>query len=116
MKIMGISGTVLGVVALMMGLYLHFVIAPAAYAADLNWEMANSLGNDNYYGSLQQMVDRAALDAKTDFGIIVMGAGLLAFLVSLVPAIKKQKIAWIGVGLGLGVFFLGAAYGTHMFS
>jgi hypothetical protein len=53
---------------------------------------------------------------KTDLGIGVMFAGILGFLLSIFPAIKKQKIAWIGVLTGLVAFVIGAAFGTHMFS
>jgi len=56
------------------------------------------------------------MSAATDFGAVVMLVGLLAFLLSIIPAIKKQNIAWSGVGLGAIKFFLGATYGTHMFS
>ncbi|PWL31510.1 MAG: hypothetical protein DCO96_04735 [Fluviicola sp. XM-24bin1] len=113
MKILGIIGTIVGAIAGILGGYLQFVLVPAADIAESRWRMATS---DAYFGSLEHQLDMSTMSAATDFGVIVMGAGLLAFLLSIVPAIKKQKIAWIGVGLGVIMFFLGAAHGTHMFS
>ena len=45
---------------------------------------------------------------------IAMGG--IAILLSLYPAIKKSKMGLIGITLGVISFFIGAAYGTHMFS
>ena len=42
--------------------------------------------------------------------------GGIAVLLSLYPAIKKSKMGLIGMSLGIISFFIGAAYGTHMFS
>lgn len=113
MKILGIIGTVAGALAAILGVYLQFVLVPAAEIAESSW---TSNTDEMYFGSAQHHLDMATMEAATDFGAVVMFAGLLAFLLSIVPAIKKQKIAWIGVGLGVIMFFLGAAHGTHMFS
>lgn len=112
MKILGIIGTSLGIIAAISGAYLQFSLIPAAKTADRNIDSYGSM----YFGSPQHHLDIAAVSAKTDFAIVVMGIGLLSFLLSIVPAIKKQKLAWIGVGIGIVTFFLGAAHGTHMFS
>ncbi|MDC1266541.1 hypothetical protein N8Z75_01045 [Crocinitomicaceae bacterium] len=53
---------------------------------------------------------------RTFFGQLSLLLGGMAFLVSIFPAIKKNKFAIIGASLGLISFFIGAAYGTHMFS
>lgn len=113
MKILGLIGTIFGAIAGILGGYLQFVIIPEYEIADARW---TSHLDESYYGSLQHQMDMATIEGKTDFAVIVMGVGLLAFLLSIVPAIKKQHIAWIGVGLGAIMFFLGAAHGTHMFS
>lgn len=113
MKILGIIGTIFGAIAGLLGGYLQFVLVPAGEIAESRWTGSNDL---SYLGSVEHRLDMATMEAVTDFGVIVMGVGLLAFLLSIVPAIKKQKIAWIGVGLGVIMFFLGAAHGTHMFS
>jgi uncharacterized membrane protein YbaN (DUF454 family) len=116
MKALGLIGMILGILAMGLGIYLVFVVADAASAARMADDLGPTLYGDAYYGSPMHMINRSAMDFKTDFGIIVMGAGLVAFLASIVPAIKKQTIAWVGLGLGLISFFIGAAYGTHMFS
>jgi hypothetical protein len=71
---------------------------------------------ESFYGSAEQARLWEIADFGTNFAIGVMGLGLLAFIVSIIPAIKKEKIAWIGVGLSLVGFLIGAGYGTHMFS
>ena len=116
MKILGIIGTSLGIIAAISGAYLQFSLIPAAITADRNIDRAIDSYGSMYFGSPQHHLDIAAMSAKTDFAIVVMGIGLLSFLLSIVPAIKKQKLAWIGVGIGIVTFFLGAAHGTHMFS
>lgn len=113
MKALGIIGTIIGAIAGLLGAYLQFAVVPAAAIAESNWAADHP---ESYYGSIEHQLDMSAMEAATDFGIIVMFAGLLAVLLSIVPAIKKQKIAWVGVVLGLIAFFIGAAHGTHMFS
>jgi ABC-type antimicrobial peptide transport system permease subunit len=113
MKILGLIGTIVGAIAGILGGYLQFVLVPEAELADAR---ASSFLNETYFGSLQHQMDMATVSDMRDFGAMVMFAGLLAFLLSIFPAIKKQNIAWIGVVLGVLMFFLGAAHGTHMFS
>ena len=113
MKTLAIIGTIIGIVAIGAGLYLQFFVADAAAIAE-----ANFLGDHDlsWYGSAEHTAVMDAMNWKIDLGIGVMFTGILAFLLSIIPAIKKQKIAWIGVLTGLGAFVIGAAYGTHMFS
>lgn len=113
MRILGIIGTVTGGLAAILGIYLQFVLVPAAAIANSSW---TNNTDESYYQSAQHHMDMSTMSAAVDFGIVVMAAGLLAFLLSIVPAVKKVSIAWIGVGLGVITFFLGAAHGTHMFS
>lgn len=76
MKILGIIGTIVGAIAGILGGYLQFVLVPAADIAESRWRMATS---DAYFGSLEHQLDMSTMSAATDFGVIVMGAGLLAF-------------------------------------
>lgn len=115
MKILGIIGVVVGVLAVIMGAYLHFAIAPAADLAETVINLETSL-SETYYGSAEHVLQRTIMGAKTDIGEYTLLVGGIAFLLSFVPAIKKQNFAWIGVVLGLIGLFIGAAYGTHMFS
>ena len=115
MKVLGIIGVIVGVAAILMGCYLQFAVAPEALIADAADEVGMLLG-DSYYGTPQQILNQTAMEAKTDVGEYTLLAGGIAFLLSIVPAVKKQKIAWVGVVCGLFALFIGAAYGTHMFS
>lgn len=116
MKKLGIIGFVFGLLAMVLGLYLQLSLVPAAAAADANWQLAIEVTNDAYFGSLMHQTDMAIMDAKTDFAVIVMCSGILALLLSILPAIRKIRIAWVGVILGFAMTFVGAMYGTHMFS
>lgn len=114
MKILGKIGFGVSVIALLMGAYLQFFIAPAASSADVRME--SSMSNDAYWGSLDMQMDQALKDAQVDFGMIVLFVGILSFLLCIIPAIKKQKIGIIGAILSLITLLIGAMYGTHMFS
>lgn len=116
MKILGIIGTSLGAVAAAMAGYLQFVLSSKAAAADKAIEIQREVIGDSFYGSAEHMQLLNDADATVDFGIYVLLIGGIAVVVSIVPAIKKISVAWIGVALGLISFFIGAAYGTHMFS
>ena len=113
MKTLAIIGTTLGAIAALLGIYLQFVLVEAASIARSRW---TNVFDESYYGSVEHQSDMAAMSAVIDFGVVVMATGLLAFLLSIIPAIKKKGIAWIGVILGVITFILGAAHGTHMFS
>jgi len=120
MKILGIIGAALGVIAILFAFYYIGVIVPAANDADVAIEafIANSSysAESNPYDSPIYRELWTKRDMKVDYGEYLMLTGILAFLLSIVPAFKKRKIAWIGVGLGLVSLFIGAAYGTHMLS
>lgn len=114
MKILGIIGVVVGIVALLMGVYLEFSVAPAADSAALSDEIMSR--GDAYWGSAAHVLNTNLMDAKLTIGQYTLLVGGGALLLSIVPAIKKQKIAWIGVVCGLFALLIGAAYGTHLFS
>lgn len=116
MKILGLIGTAIAGVAAVMAGYLHFVVAENSAIADRKIDaLADMFGGEAYRSSeYADLLDEKYF--KTDFGTYVLLVGGVAVLLSLWPAIKKVKIAWIGVLLGLAAFFVGAAYGTHMFS
>lgn len=116
MKKLGLIGVIIGVAALLLGVYLEFFLVPASQIAETSIDFGVSQLGDRYYGSAEHFANLDAIEAIVDYGIYLMGAGLLAFLLSIVPAIKKQHIAWVGVLLGAITFFWGAAHGTHMFS
>ena len=93
MKALGLIGMILGVLAMSLGLYLIFVVADHAAAAQLSDDLYSSVNNGEfYYGTADQMINRQAMELKTDFGVIVMAAGLIAFLASILPAIRAARL------------------------
>ena len=116
MKVLSYISVAIGTVALALGIYLHFVVAENAAIAESNFDNMPMLIGDSYYGSPDHSADLDAMSLKTDTGIVVFFAGILAVVLALVPALKKHKSAWIGVVFGLAAFLIGALYGTHMFS
>ncbi|NRA11983.1 MAG: hypothetical protein HRT57_08535 [Crocinitomicaceae bacterium] len=116
MKVLGIIGVVVSIIALGLGAYLQFSVAPAANEADIKYERMAALHGEAYYTSAEGRADQETARQNIPAGEMVLLAGGLAFILSIVPAIKKQKVAWIGVIFGLGALLLGAAHGTHMFS
>jgi hypothetical protein len=109
MKALAIIGFIISFLALAAGLYLHFVIAPHA-------DMLETIRFNDYNDIRIDQNSTAYLNLKVDLGILVMFSGLLSLLLSIYPAIKKNKLAWVGVLFSLISAIIGAAYGTHMFS
>ena len=130
MKKVALIGFILSVALLSFGLYLHFVVAPAAGIAESKEQAAleaitqlesttTSNSNqiaDTYLQSPERMKLLETMEMKTDYGIYTLLGSILPFLLCAVAAFKKQKIAYLGLILSLTAFFIGAAYGTHMFS
>ncbi len=125
MKTISLSGLVLSALFLCFGLYIHFVVAPAAGIAEskdaLEMERIDKLDipsseKDALYRSPERMEFHKTMEMKTDYGIYCMMGAILPFLLCLVATIKKQKMGYIGLLLSLAAFFIGAAYGSHMFS
>ena len=127
MKKVALIGFILSVAFLSFALYLHFVVAPAAGIAESKEQAAldainnTSISNSNeiadaYYKSPERMKLFETMEMKTDYGIYTLLGSILPFLLCAVAAFKKQKIAYLGLILSLTAFFIGAAYGSHMFS
>jgi hypothetical protein len=109
MKVLSIIGFIISFLALAAGLYLHFVVAPHA-------DMLEAIRFNDYNDIRINQNSMAYINLKVDLGILVMFTGLLSLLLCIYPAIKKNKLAWIGVLFSLISAVIGAAYGTHMFS
>lgn len=125
MKIVSLTGFILSILLLGFSLYVHFVVAPAAAIAESEDQHNSDLLNKAdvtdeqrtaYYQSPERMKLFDAMNLKTDYGIYALMGSILPFLLCLVGAIKKQKIAYLGLVFSLAAFFIGAAYGSHMFS
>jgi hypothetical protein len=119
MKKLAVFSAVLGLIGVAFALYLHFVIAEKAYIAESDIQHAqNYLGDSTlaYYETEEYQNNFAAIELKTDMGIMSLLIGAVIFIVGVIPVIKKEKLGWIGVLGGLTALAMGAAYGTHMFS
>ena len=101
MKILSIIGLVIAVIGAGAGIYNMIEFVPK------NTDEAMSLFGDElwmYYHEQMMM-----------WGNIAMGAGLLGLILGVVGGIKKEKIGWIAVAIGLVSLFLGLSQATHMF-
>lgn len=111
MKKLAYIGTGLGALLLLGGLYVHFVLAPARESA-----------LDAVFSSIfdENRVDQTELwntiDLATNMSIALLFAGIVGVVLSIIPAIKKHGIAWLGVLFSLIATFFGLLHGTHMFS
>lgn len=108
MKIVNYIGIVIALIAIGIG-YVNYQNKPSepTYNSSLSDE-ANMQMNQEWSEAHSNYVDT---------GAYVMFAGILAFLLCVIAAIKtKDKLAYLGVLISLVAFFLGAATGTHMFS
>lgn len=109
MKKLALIGLVVSVIAALAGIYDYLVVQPDKELAEyMLWE--EDLTDE------ERIPLWEASEFGINFAIAVMFAGILGFLLSLIAAIKKEKIAWLGVLLALVGFIIGAGYGTHMFS
>jgi hypothetical protein len=106
MKTIGIIGLVLAITGFFVGLYCQIEIIPNFNALDSQYDL----------NEMAQAQWRNLADQKFIFGSISLFLGFLAAVSGLIMLIKKQKIGWITIGLGLISFVLGALQSTHMFS
>ena len=115
MRILSFVGLGIGVLAAGLAIYLHFVVVPDVEKQELAWEIQSVMMNDEDDVTVFRAMDEQRR-RKIEYGQYTLLLGALAFLVSVFPAIKRNKFAIVGGVLGLVAFFIGAAYGTHMFS
>lgn len=110
MKILSISGFVLSILSFITGIYLQFILAPAA-------ESLEDSINTGFSDETTSLLFYAAHEAKVNTGMNLVIAGGLALVLCIVPAIKtKSKLAMTGVLLSLFALVIGLMHGTHMFS
>jgi hypothetical protein len=110
MKALSISGFVLGILSFIGGLYLQFILAPAADSLEASLDTGFS-------DEMTSMMFMAAHEAKVSTGEILIIVGGLAFILCIIPAIKtKNKLAYTGAVLSLLAVLAGLVNSTHMFS
>ncbi len=106
MKILGIFALIIALIGAIVGIYCQMEIVPTA----------EGFGNVFELGEFEKIIYHEYHNQKFVLGSIALFSGILAVLMGIFPAIKKVKIAWMAVMLGLVAFFLGAMQSTHMFS
>ena len=120
MKKLSLVGFSLSVIFLIFGLYLIFIIAPESETAALEMEMMQQANMGDYSVSLFETPGYAEAFAtsekKVDYGMVLLLGSFLPFLLCIIPVFKKNKLGILGLVFSLGAFFIGAAYGSHMFS
>lgn len=120
MKKLSLVGFSLSVIFLIFGLYLIFIIAPESETAALEMEMMQQANMGDYSVSPIETPGYAEAFAtsekKVDYGMVLLLGSFLPFLLCIIPVFKKNKLAILGLIFSLGAFFIGAAYGSHMFS
>ncbi len=110
MKALSISGFILSVLSFITGLYLQFVLAPAADSLEASLDTGFS-------DDINSMMWMAAHEAKVTTGETLVIAGGLALILCAIPAIKtKNKLSLLGAILSLAALLAGLINGTHMFS
>jgi hypothetical protein len=120
MKKLSLIGFSMSVIFLIFGLYLILIIAPESETAALEMEMMQQANMGDYSVSLFETPGYAEAFAtsekKVDYGMVLLLGSFLPFLLCIIPVFKKNKLAILGLVFSLGAFFIGAAYGSHMFS
>ena len=100
MKVLSIIALILSLLGLGVGLYCQFQIVPFCDSGD----------------SFADPMWRYYHDQKFLLGSIALFVGPVGALLGIISGIKKRKLGWIALILGLGSFVLGAMQATHMFS
>jgi hypothetical protein len=107
MRSLSLIALIIAILALIVGAYVQFSLVPeveALEASDMNGEMAGAAWSEAY-------------SMKTNLGIMILLAGGLGVLMTIVPMIRtKSGLSITAFFLSLAAFFLGCAHGTHMFS
>lgn len=118
MKILSLTGLSLALLFLCFSLFLMFVVVPDAEIAEVemdrmmmeNPDATSMFDVPGYEDALNTM------EKKTDYGMVLFFGSMVPFLLCIVPTFKKNTMASIGLVISIATFFIGAAYGTHMFS
>jgi lipoprotein signal peptidase len=120
MKKLSLIGFVLSIIVLIFALYIQFVIVPDAGVAEVELDQIIQMNSNEISFSYFEVPGYAEafsrMEAKVDYSIVLLLASIVPFLLCIVPVFKKNKFALLGVLFSLIAFFIGAAYGTHMFS
>jgi hypothetical protein len=100
MKIVAIIGLVIAIIGISSGIYCQIEYMPKV-------DQEQIFGPELYY---------LYMEDKFMFGSVALFAGIGGVLFGTLAGIKKQKLGWVALLIGLISFFLGALQATHMFS
>lgn len=110
MKALSISGFILSILAFLTGLYLQFVLAPAAESLEASLDTGTS-------DEINSLMFMAAHEAKVNTGETLVIAGGLALILCVIAFMKtKSKLSLAGSCMALFALLAGLIHGTHMFS
>ena len=98
MKVLSIIAIIIALAGLAIALHCQINIIP----------LLDSTGGDAIW--------RHHHDLKMLFGNIAMIVGFLGAVGGVIAGIKKQKLGWIALVLGLASLVFGLSQATHMFS
>ena|ERR1700741_2324229 len=120
MNSLGKIGLILGSLVLAFGLYVLFAVAPASEMAEVEMDRiiaSSDLKEGQTYFDVPGYPEAMeTMEKKVDYAGYVFFGSMLPFLLCLVGAFKKDRMAFIGLAISLAAFLIGAIYGTHMFS
>lgn len=105
MKTIGVIGLIIGIIGAGIGIYCQIEVVP-------NYEnFANKLD----LTEMERMLLWGYADQKFLLGSLALFTGPLAILLGVISGIKKHKIGWIAVAIGLISLLLGLMQSTHAF-
>ena len=114
MNLLSKIGASIGLASALMSGYLMLIIIPMAQTAKS--KLKTLIESEDGWASPEYRELMEIERLQIEWGQYVLLVGGIAILLSLYPAIKKSKMGLFGITLGIISFFIGAAYGTHMFS
>jgi hypothetical protein len=121
MKLLSILNLIFSIIILLTGLYIYFVLVPKEHhMEELFTYYIHS--DDGSFGASMEHTRKLSLqwdeaqDMTNKFSYVALFGGLLVMAVGAFVGIKKQSIGWLAVILAFGGTFIGAMYGTHLFS
>ena len=110
MKVISISGFILSILSFLTGLYLQFILAPAASSLEASLDTGES-------DPINSLMFYAAEEAKVNTAEILLIMSGVALILCVIAAIKtKSKMGIIGATFSFLGLMAGIVYGTHMFS
>lgn len=126
MKKFALIAVILAALTFVFSMYYEFSVVPESQAASsaeetLYMQMTELEIADPGNPKIEELKkERQAVfqkaRAQVEIGTYLLFVAMFTFVLAIIPALKKQKIAWLGVALSLIALFIAAARATHMFS